>query len=89
MWVPELFQQCENFFGISVLHFVGYLLGDFRVGLMATICKRTYTTSCGLLRELTLYMDITRWLIPKSDGLYFLQLKMEKLYTVRKNKTRG
>ena len=34
-------------------------------------------------------MDITRWSIPKSDWLHSLQLKMEKLYTVSKNKTRG
>ena len=36
--------------------------------------------------EKTLHMDITRWSIPKSDGLYSLQPKMEKLYTVSKNK---
>ena len=35
----------------------------------------------------TLHMDITRWSIPKSDWLYSLQPKMEKLYTVSKNKT--
>ena len=35
----------------------------------------------------TLHMDITRWSIPKSDWLYSLQPKMEKLYTVTKNKT--
>ena len=35
----------------------------------------------------TLHMDITRFSIPKSDWLYSLQPKMEKLYTVRKNKT--
>ena len=35
----------------------------------------------------TLHMDITRWSIPKSDWLYSLQPKMEKLYTVGKNKT--
>ena len=34
-------------------------------------------------------MDITRWLTPKSDWLYSLQQKMEKLYTVNKNKTRS
>ena len=34
-------------------------------------------------------MDITRWSIPKSDWLYPLQPKMEKLYTVNKNKTRS
>ena len=34
-----------------------------------------------------LHMDITRWSTPKSDWLYSLQPKMEKLYTVSKNKT--
>ena len=33
-------------------------------------------------QEKTLHMDITRWLILKSDWLYYLQLKMEKLYIV-------
>ena len=37
----------------------------------------------------TLHMDITRWSILKSDWLYSLQPKMEKLYTVSKNKTRS
>ena len=32
-------------------------------------------------------MDITRWSILKSDWLYSLQPKMEKPYTVSKNKT--
>ena len=32
-------------------------------------------------------MDITRWSTPKSDWLYSLQPKMEKLYTVGKNET--
>ena len=39
-------------------------------------------------QEKTLHMDITRWSTPKSDWLYSLQSKMEKLYTVNKNKTR-
>ena len=34
-----------------------------------------------------LHMDITRWSTPKSDWLYSMQPKMEKLYTVSKNKT--
>ena len=38
-------------------------------------------------QEMTLHVDITRRSILKSDGLYSLQPKMEKLYTVRKNKT--
>ena len=37
--------------------------------------------------EKTLHMDITRWSTPKSDWLHSLQPKMEKLYTVNKNKT--
>ena len=40
-------------------------------------------------QEKMLHMDITRWSIPKSDWLYSLQPKMEKLYTVSKNKTRS
>ena len=32
----------------------------------------------------TLHMDITRWSIPKSDWLYSLQPKMEKLYSQQK-----
>ena len=40
-------------------------------------------------REKTLHMDITMWAIPKSDWLYSLQQKMEKLYIVNKNKTRS
>ena len=34
----------------------------------------------------TLHMDVTRWSIPKSDWLYSLQPKIEKLYAVSKNK---
>ena len=34
-------------------------------------------------------MDISRWSILKSDWLYSLQPKMEKLYIVNKNKTRS
>ena len=40
-------------------------------------------------QEKTLHMNITRWPIPKSNWLYSLQPKMEKLYTVSKNKTRS
>ena len=38
-------------------------------------------------QEKTLHMDITRWSTLKSDRLYSLQSKTEKLYTVSKNKT--
>ena len=38
-------------------------------------------------QEKTLHMDITRWSTLKSDWLYSLQPKMDKLYIVSKNKT--
>ena len=40
-------------------------------------------------QETTLHLDITRWSILKSDWLYSLQPKMEKLYIVSKNNTRS
>ena len=40
-------------------------------------------------QEMTLHMDIPRWSILKPDLLYFLHPKMEKFYTVSKNKTSG
>ena len=45
-------------------------------------CKHPLPTK----QEKTLHMDI-RWLIPISDWLYSLHPRMEKLYTVSKNKT--
>ena len=38
-------------------------------------------------QEKTLHMDITKWSTPKSDWLYSLQPKMEKLYIVNKNRS--
>ena len=38
-------------------------------------------------QEKTLHMDIPRWSTLKSDWLYSMQPKMEKLYIVNKNKT--
>ena len=43
--------------------------------------------SLSTTQETALYMDITRWSIPKSYWLYSLQPKMEKLYIVGKNNT--
>ena len=40
-----------------------------------------------ITQEKTLHMDITRWSTLKSDWLQSLQAKIEKLYTVSKNKT--
>ena len=39
-------------------------------------------------QETTLHMNIARWSILKSDLLYSLQQKMEKLYTVSKKRKR-
>ena len=44
--VVSLLQQWENFFGITVLQFVGRLLGSSRVEQMVTSSKRTYVTVC-------------------------------------------
>ena len=43
----------------------------------------------GCLLILFIVFFITRWSTRKSDWLYSLQPKMEKLYTVSKNKTRS
>ena len=40
-------------------------------------------------QEKILHVDITRWSTMKSDWLYSLQPKTEKLYTVSKNNTGG
>ena len=52
---------------------------------------RVLSRKCPLptMQEKTLHMDITRWLTPKSDCLYSLQPKMEKLYTVSRIETRS
>ena len=42
-----------------------------------------------ITQEKMLHMDITRQSTQKSDWLHYLQPKMEKLYTVNKNKTRS
>ena len=40
-----------------------------------------------ITQDKTLHMGMTKWSIPKSDWLYSLQPKMQKLYTVSKTKT--
>ena len=44
IWALELLQQCENFFGIIVLQFVGHLLSGSIVKLMVPSSKRTPAT---------------------------------------------
>ena len=48
--------------------------------------EHTGTHPLPTTQENTLHVDITRWSTPKSDWLYSLQPKMEKLYTVCKNR---
>ena len=55
---------------------------------LTELCEETalviVNTSSNNTRDNSIHMDITRWSILKSDWLYSLQLKMEKLYTVSK-----
>ena len=46
LWVLELSYQCENFFDIIVLQFVGHLLHSSVVGSMATSSKRACAAGC-------------------------------------------
>ena len=62
-----------------------YHLSKFYIHALALVITNTLFQQ----HEKTLYMDITRWSTPKSDWLYSLQPKIEKLYTVSKNKTRS
>ena len=43
---PRTLQQCQNFFDIIVLQFVGHLLSGSMLGLMATSSKKIYATLC-------------------------------------------
>ena len=74
------------------------VIGQFSLGVQSEAGQRLTefcqenTTGHGkhrlpIIQETTLHMDVTRWSTPKSDWLYSLQPKMEKLYTVSKNKT--
>ena len=46
VWALELLQQCNNFFGIIVLQFVGHLLSGSAVELMTVFFKNTYAICC-------------------------------------------
>ena len=69
-------------FGLGVQNEAGPKLIDFCQDNALVIANTLFQQ-----QKRRLYMDITRWSIPKSDSLYSLQPKMEKLYTVSKNKT--
>ena len=72
-------------FGLGIRNEAGQRLIEFCQQNTLVIANTLFPTT----QEKTLHMDITRWSIPKSDWLYSLQPKMEKLYTVNKNKTRS
>ena len=69
-------------FGLGVQNEAGQSLTEFNQTTHWSSKHPLPTT-----QEKTLHMDFNRWSILKSDWLYFLQSKMEKLYTVSKNKT--
>ena len=71
-------------FGLGVQNEAGQRLIEFFQENALVIANTLLTT-----QETTLHMNITRWPTPKSDLLYSLQPKMEKVYTVIKNKTRS
>ena len=68
-------------FGLGVQHEASQRLTEFCL-------ENTLVTSNTLFQQhKVLNMDITRWPILKSDWLYYLQPKMEKLHIVSKSKT--
>ena len=73
----------EKFFAFS-----NWLVSKGSQGLRSPLKSRRGSLGApwATTQEKTLHVDITRWSTPKSDWLYSLQPKMEKLYTV--NKTR-
>ena len=72
-------------FGLGVQNEAGQRLTEF--------CQESALVIANILfqqHKRWLYiMNITRWSMTKSDWLYSLQPKMEKLYTFSKNKTRS
>ena len=71
-------------FGLGVQNEAGQRLIEFCQENALVIANTLFQQ-----REKTLHVDITRRSTPKSDWLYSLQPKMEKLYTVSKNKARS
>ena len=85
-WNPKVGSQetpgVTGKFGLGVQNEAGQRLIEF--------CQKNALVIANTLfqqHKRRLYTWITRWSTPKSDWLYSLQPKMEKLYTVSKNKT--
>ena len=70
-------------FGLGIWNEAGQRIIEF--------CQENALVIANILfqQHKTLHMDINRWSTSKPDWLYSLQPKMEKLYTVNKNKTRS
>ena len=69
-------------FGLEVQNEAGQRLTEFYQENALLIANTLFQQ-----HKWKLHLDITRWPVLKSDWLYSLQPKMEKLYTVSKNKT--
>ena len=69
-------------FGLGVQNETGQRLKEFFQENALVIANTLFQQ-----QKRRLHTDITRWLILKSDWLYSVQPKMEKLDTVSKNKT--
>ena len=69
-------------FGLGIWNEAGKRLAEFCQENALVIANTLFQQ-----HKKILHMAITRWSAPKSDGLYSLQPKMKKLYTVSKNKT--
>ena len=71
-------------FGLGIWNEAGQ-----RLRVLPIKCTGHSKHSLPTTQEKTLHMEITRWSTPKSDWLYSLQPKTDKLNTVNKNKTRS
>ena len=70
-------------FGLGICNEAGQRLKEFCQENALGIAKTQNTKT----QEKTLHIDITRWSTLKSDWLYSLQPKMEKLYIVSKSRS--
>ena len=72
-------------FGLGVQNEARQRLIEFCQENILIIANTLFSTAT---QEMILNMAIIRWSILKSEWLYSLQVKIEKLYTVSKNKSR-
>ena len=84
VWSQET-PEVTGKFGLGIQSEAGQRLIEFCQENALVIANTLFPTT----QENTLHMDITRWSTPKSNWFCSLQPKLEKLYTVNKNKTRS